>query len=131
MSEPSSGSRCLIVADGDVLVRNALSTYLRECGYHVIDAATSDEVMTALNEAAVMVEVVLADAELAGSLNAFALRLWIRQHHPDVETVLAGNVDAAAKAAGDLCDDGPHLSRPYKAEAVAAHIRRLLARARK
>lgn len=131
MSEPSSGPHCLIVADGDVLVRNALAAYLRECGYHVIDAATSDEVMTALNEAAVAVDFILADAELSGSLNAFALRLWIRQNHPDVETILAGNVDAAAKAAGKLCDDGPHLSRPYEPEAVAAHIKRLLARARK
>ena len=131
MSEPISGPHRLIVADGDVLVRNALSTYLRECGYHVIDAATSDEVMTALNEAAVAVDFILADAELSGSLNAFALRLWISQHHPDVETILAGNVDAAAKAAGKLCDDGPHLSRPYEPEAVAAHIKRLLAKARK
>jgi DNA-binding NtrC family response regulator len=131
MPESGSGPRCLIVADGDVLVRNALSDYLRACGYHVIDAATSDEVMTALDEAAVAVDVILADAELAGSLNAFSLRLWVKQHHPHVDTVLAGNVDAAARAAGDLCDDGPHLSRPYEPEAVAAHIKRLLARARK
>ena len=39
-----------------------------------------------------------------------------------LEIVLAGNVSAAAKAAGDLCDDGPHLKRPYDPQAVLNHL---------
>jgi len=50
---------------------------------------------------------------------------------PAVAVVLAGNVDAAAKAAGKLCDEGPHLKRPYEAKKVVAHIMRLLAASRR
>jgi len=131
MAEELPDPQCLIVADADVLVRNALSEYLRHCGYKVFEAATSDEVMVALEEGAAKIDALLADAELSGKFNAFELRLWVRDHHPDVEIVLAGNIDSAAKAAGHLCDEGPHLQRPYDPESVAAHIKRLLAATRR
>ena len=114
-----------------MIVRNVLSDYLRQCGYKVIDAASADEVMAILDDGSATVTAMLCDADLGGTMNAFALRVWMRQHWPDVHVVLAGNVHAAAKAAGDFCDEGPHLKRPYDPQAVLAHIRRLLATARK
>lgn len=131
MAEELPSPQCLIVADADVLIRNALAEYLRQCGYKVFEAATSDEVIVALEEGAVTIDALLADAELTGRYNAFELRIWVRDHHPDVEIVLAGNIDAAARAAGGLCDEGPHLRRPYDPESVAAHIKRLLAATRR
>jgi DNA-binding NtrC family response regulator len=129
MANGSTEPQCLIVADGDVLIRNALAEYLRQCGYKVIEAASSDEVMTALRLGTTEVETVISDAELAGSANAFELRIRLREEFPDVTVVLAGSVDAAAKAAGQLCDEGPHLRRPYEPEKVVSHIKRLLAAA--
>ncbi|WP_447763928.1 response regulator [Sphingopyxis panaciterrae] len=131
MADDTPDPQCLIVADADVLIRNALAEYLRHCGYKVLEAATSDEVVIALEEGAMKIDALLADAELAGHYNAFELRIWVRDHHPDVEVVLAGNIDAAAKAAGHLCDEGPHLQRPYDPASVAAHIKRLLAATRR
>jgi CheY-like chemotaxis protein len=131
MAEEFPNPQCLIVADADVLIRNALAEYLRHCGYKVFEAATSDEVVIALEEGALKIDALLADAELAGRYNAFELRIWVRDHYPDVDVVLAGNIDSAAGAAGQLCDDGPHLRRPYDPESVAAHIKRLLAATRR
>lgn len=131
MADEFADAKCLIVADADVLIRNALAEYLRHCGYKVFEAATSDEAIIALEEGAMKIDALLADVELSGRFNAFELRLWVRDHHPDVEVVLAGSVDSAAKAAGQLCDEGPHLQRPYNPESVAAHIKRLLAATRR
>ena len=131
MSRPIADAHCLIVADGDVLIRNALAEYLRHCGYKVIEAASSDEVMTALDLGSAKVDAILADASLPGRFNAFELRLQVKKRLPTVEIVLAGNVNSAAKAAGELCDEGPHLKRPYEAEMVVAHINRLLAASRR
>jgi hypothetical protein len=72
---------------------------------------------------------VLADAELEGDQNAFELRLWVKQHHPQVTVILAGNIDKAANAAGHLCDEGPHLKRPYDLRRLLT-ILRLIAAAR-
>ena len=131
MSKRLEDAQCLIVADGDVLIRSALAEYLRHCGYKVIEAASSDEVMTAVYMGSATVDGILADAGLPGRMNAFALRLEVKNRLPAVPVVLAGNVNAAAKAAGELCDQGPHLKRPYEAEKVVAHIKRLLAASRR
>lgn len=131
MAEEFPEPQCLIVADADVLIRNALAEYLRHCGYKVFEAATSDEVVVAFEEGSMTVDALLTDAELSGRYNAFELRMWAKEHHPDVTVVLAGSVDSAAKAAGQLCDEGPHLRRPYDPENVVLHIKRLLSAARR
>ncbi len=130
MPERRASSECLIVADGEVIIRSALAEYLRHCGYKVFEAATSDEVVTILEGSSSTIDAILADADLSGTMNAFQLRVWAREHHA-IQMVLVGNIDSAAKAAGELCDAGPHLQRPYDPEAVAQHIKRLLASARK
>src|SRR3546814_8800832 len=74
MSDEFPDPHCLIFADGDVLIRNTLAEYVRNCGYKVFEAATSDEVMLALEEGTVKIDALLADAELSGGFNAFELR---------------------------------------------------------
>ncbi len=127
MAERPSEPHCLIVADGEVLIRNALAAYLRECGYKVIEAASSDDIVAVLEDGSTVPHLILSDAVLGGKMNAFELRLWVRARFPDVHVVLAGSVDAAAKAAGHICEEGGHLQKPYDPQAVAHHIKRLLA----
>src|SRR3546814_19661169 len=93
MSDEFPDPHCLIVADGDVLIRNTLAEYVRNCGYKVFEAATSDEVMLALEEGTVKIDALLADAELSGGFNALELRNWVRDHYPGVEIVLSGTKD--------------------------------------
>jgi DNA-binding NtrC family response regulator len=131
MEQSAAKTTCIVVADSEVIVRNVISDYLRHCGYKVIDAANADEVVEILDGASAVISAILSDVDLPGSMNAFALRMLVRQRDPDVHFILAGNVAVAAKAAGELCDEGPHLARPYDPQAVVAHIMRLLATARK
>jgi DNA-binding NtrC family response regulator len=124
-------SDCIIVADSEVIIRNVIADYLRRCGYKVIDAANADEVIMVLESGFATVNAILCDAALAGTMNAFALRLSVRERWPDIHVILAGNVTAAAQAAGQLCEEGPHLARPYDPQTVLSHIKRLLGIARK
>jgi CheY-like chemotaxis protein len=109
-----------------VLVRHAIADYLRQCGYVVVEASTTDEAMIVLSDSDLNVEAVLCDAEAPGSTNAFQFRTWAVQHHQDVEVALAGSVDAAASKAAELCEEGPHLGRPYDPQSVLDYIRRLI-----
>ena len=117
----------LLLVDGDVLVRHALAEYLRECGYRVIEAASSDEAVTVLGEASVPVELVLADARCTGSMDGFALARHIREAWPGTDVVLAGSASRATEEAAKLCDEGPGLGRPYDHRLVLDRIKRLLA----
>lgn len=118
----------LLIADSDVLVRHAIADYLRDCGYRVVEAATYDEALMVLGSETFVIDCVLADAQLSGAGNGFALRAWVAEHRPGLPVVLAGSVAAAAQLAGDLCEGGPHLARPYDSQIVIDRIRRLAAR---
>ncbi|MCC6736566.1 MAG: response regulator, partial [Bauldia sp.] len=99
----------LLVADGDVLVRLAIAQYLRDCGYRVVEAATSDEIAAVLDRSEVLVDLVLCDIAIPGGKNGFALSHWMNDAHPDVDLVLVGSDAAAANAAAELCDRGPFM----------------------
>ena len=114
----------VLVVEGDVLVRHAIADYLRHCGYSVVEAASQVEALTVLGEASLSVETVLCDVGLDG----FGLRKWLRDQRPAVDMILAGSVSAAADAAADLCESGPHLARPYDPQGVVDQIRQMRAR---
>ena len=128
MAEPTH--QCILVVDGDVLVRHAISDYLRHCGYAVVEASSIDEATTVLTQEDLGVDAVLCDADAPGTSNAFEFRVWAKQHHQNVHTALAGNIEAAAQKAAELCEQGPHFSRPYDPQSVVDYIRRLLDGAR-
>jgi DNA-binding response OmpR family regulator len=117
---------CILLVEADLLVRSALADYLRECGYHVLEAFDAAEARQLLAHGARQIGVVLADVDAPGE-NGFAFAAWVRSHHAGVRVILAGTVARAAENAGDLCEDGPALSKPYEHHRVLDHIRRLLA----
>jgi len=122
-----SGDPSILVIDGDIISRHAIADYLRHCGYAVVEAATTDEAMTALAEAALGIDVILCDIAAIGERSGFELAQWVRDNRPELEVRLAGTLDGAAKTAADLCETGPHLRRPYEPTAVVDYVRQLRA----
>jgi len=115
---------CVLLVEADVLVRNPLAEYLRDCGYRVLEAASAGEARRLLAAGPHPVDAVLADADAPG---AFALARWTRDGFPAIRLVMAGSPATAAEKAGDLCADGPLLAKPYDPQLVIDRIRRLLA----
>jgi DNA-binding response OmpR family regulator len=117
---------CLILVEPDILIRHPLAEYLRECGYHVLEASTASEARQLLADDATRVDAVLADVDSKDG-SGFALASWVRTNHPSVEVILAGTVAHAAEKAGELCNDGPALTKPYDHKFVLDYIRQRLA----
>ena len=116
----------VLVVEDDILVRMPIAQYLRHCGYIVIEAANADEAMTVLLHRDTAVDVVFTDIEMPGSIDGFGLARWIREHRPELDVFLAGTVPRAVDSAKQLCAEGP-IPKPYDAQTVHNHIRRLLA----
>lgn len=116
---------CVAILDGDVIARHVLAEYLRGCGYRVVEAATSEELLAVLETGAPVVETVLFDLEAPGALSGFVLRHYLRATYPALDLIPAGSLATALKGAEDLCEEGPDLSRPYDSQLVLARIRRL------
>lgn len=118
---------CILIVEADVLVRNPLAEYLRECGYQVQEAFNPTEARQLLGKGSKRIDIVLADVDDVRGENGFALARWIRTHHPSIEVILAGTISMAAAKAGELCEEGPKLSKPYDHRMIADHVRRLQA----
>lgn len=110
--------RTILVADDDVLVRLGLSDYLRACGFKVIEAAGGLEAKTILQKGP-DVDILLADAQLAGDDGGFALAQWVRRYRRNVSVILTGSLTSKAEAALRICD---HPSEPDSAETLLRRI---------
>jgi DNA-binding response OmpR family regulator len=128
MSETvAPAAQTVLVVDAEVLVRMPISAYLRDCGYRVIEAADTDEALVVLQQADHGVVAVLIDIGVSGAMDGFGLARWAREHRQGLNVMLAGTPARAAERAGDLCEQGPDLARPYQPQRVVDRIRRLLA----
>ena len=117
---------CLLLVDAEELVRTPLAHYLRECGYRVLEAINSDEAQRLLSKRSQTIDIVLADIQTLGG-SGFAFAAWARENKPGIKVLLAGTIAAAARTAGDLCDEEQPIRKPYDHQLVLDRIRRLLA----
>jgi CheY-like chemotaxis protein len=118
-----NAAETVLVAESDVFARLVLAQYLRECGYEVLEAATSDDVL-ALFRSGRTIDVLLLDAQISGGLAGFTLTRHIREKFPGTEIVLTFGLVKAAEKAGEICDKGP-LERPYHPQEIVKRIKRL------
>ncbi len=123
--KPTLQDTILLVED-EVLVRMPIAQYLRDCGYKVIEAVNADEAMTVLMHKETVVDIVFSDIEMPGAIDGFGLAKWIREHRAGLDVLLAGTVPRAVDNAKELCEEGP-VPKPYDAQIVHNHIKRLLA----
>ena len=124
-NKPEVQETVLLVED-EVLVRAPIAQYLRDCGYKVIEAANADEAMTLLMHKETVVDIVFSDIEMPGAVDGFGLAKWIREHRPGLDVLLAGTVPRSVENAQQLCEQGS-VPKPYDAQIVHNHIKRLLA----
>ena len=117
---------CVLIVEADILVRHPLAEYLRECGYRVLEARDAAEARPIIEALGASIDIILADAARPG-LGGFELAAWARRLYPDIEMVLAGGVAKAVEKAGDICEEGPALSKPYEHHLVLDRIKRALA----
>lgn len=116
----------VVLIEAEVIVRHALAEYLRECGFHVLEAVNAEEAHEIIDSKGTAVDALLASLDV-GSDKVFALARWVRTNRPDIEVVLAGSIPMTVEKAGDLCQDGPALRKPYDHRTVLDQIRRQLA----
>ncbi len=117
----------LLVVEPDTLVRSPLAEYLRECGYRVVEARTAEEARTLLGSALAPIDIALVDAKGTPEETGFALAHWLRDHHPEIDTILTGAVEGMARKAEEICEEGPSPDPPVDHRILLDRIRRLTA----
>jgi DNA-binding NtrC family response regulator len=111
----------IMVLEPEVLLRMALSEYLRDCGYRVIEGVKVVDVWAVI-QAGVTLNVVFVRAQPDG----FALASKLRQTQPGTDVILYSGVADAVEKSSALCNRGP-TKAPYRPKTVARRIEQLLA----
>jgi CheY-like chemotaxis protein len=123
---PETRIQTVLIVEDEVLVRMVIADYLRECGYHVIEAGSAAEAITVL-ESTEPVDIVFSDVQMPGEMDGFGLATWVRRNQPRLKVLLTSGNSRAANVAGDLCEEGPLEDKPYHPQTILTRIQRLLA----
>jgi CheY-like chemotaxis protein len=125
----SAAPRTILVVDDEVLVRLTIAEYLRECGFHVFEAADGEEAVAILQASDRKVDLVFSDVQMP-RMDGFSLVRWIRDNQASVRVMLtSGNPAMFAAKATELCLDGPMEAKPYDHETLVRRIQAMLERA--
>lgn len=123
--QPAMGPKVLIVED-EVLCRLALGEYLRECGFHVIEAASGVEAQQ-LVLAGLKVDLVFSDITMPGGVDGIDLALWLMVNCESTKVILTSGLPDALMKAQSACNQVlAFVPKPYDYIVVAGKIRELL-----
>ena len=113
----------LLIVEGEILIRLALSNYLQDCGYKVLEASTGDEAVLIIEQGGVTIDLVFSDVRMPGSMDGFGLARWIRENRSGLSIILTSGDEKKTSAAKELCENEPFMAKPYDLKMVVAKIR--------
>jgi DNA-binding NtrC family response regulator len=124
--EDQAAPATVLVVEDELLIRMDIADYLRERGYHVVEAGSGDEAVVAL-KADIGIAVVFTDVSMPGSLDGLGLARWVHRERPGLGVILTSGVARIAPEVQDLLTNGPLMAKPYDHGEVEARIRTALA----
>jgi CheY-like chemotaxis protein len=114
LPDPQERMPTVLVIDDEALIRMAISDYLQECGFKVLEASNAAEALAMIQ---------FSDIRMPGEMDGFGLSKWIRENRPGLPVILTSGDKKKSDAAHELCAQEPFLTKPYDVHIVVGHIR--------
>jgi DNA-binding NtrC family response regulator len=118
--------RTVLVVEDEEGIRICTTEFLRDCGYHVVEAGTVAEAKDVLLRGPV--DLVFSDINMPNRETGFALEKWVRRHFPDIKVLLTSAVPQAVEDTKGLLE--PLISKPYTLSSLERRIERVLCESR-
>jgi CheY-like chemotaxis protein len=109
----------ILVVEDEVMVRLAVSLFLRDADYLVIEAASADEAMRVMNATAA-VALVFSDVTMPGSMDGYGLARWIAVNYPATKVLTTSARSPEPESAPVF------IAKPYPFAALGKVIEALL-----
>jgi CheY-like chemotaxis protein len=125
-TQPVLNRATVLAVDDEGLVRLKLADALRDQGYSVVGAGSGDQAGSSLRGgvlgdlvfSGVLVDLVLTDVRMPGSIDGLALAQPINSEFPEIKVIIAsGHISSAPVGLADGL-----FSKPYDPAAVAGKI---------
>ncbi len=118
---PERCAPAILVVEDEVLIRAAVSEFLRGCGYSVLEAGHAREAMAILGSGAA-VDLVFTDICMPGEMDGIALGRWIDSTRPGLPVFLTSGDPHCRKAAEDFAIGGTFFAKPYDLDELSRRI---------
>ena len=128
--DPAERIPTLLIVDDEALIRVALSNYLQDCGYKVLEASTAAEAISIIEKSEIIIDLVFSDLLMPGSTDGFGLAQWIRTNRPGLPLILTSGDAKKTAFAKELCENEPFMAKPYDLKLVVGKIRATINAAR-
>lgn len=123
--QPAAAPVVLVVED-EMMIRFGVTTYLRDCGFKVVEA-TSGEEAQALILAGLEVDLIFSDINMPG-MDGIALARWLAENNVTAPLVLTSGLQASIEAAQAACENvSVFVSKPYAETKLVEQFRAILA----
>ena len=117
----------ILLVDDDVVARTAVASYLRECGFQVMESDTEADGKKLLESKPSAFDIAICATSEASAASRLEFARWLRAKHPHIRVLVAASIAKTAQLAADICEEGPHLRKPYEHQALLDWIKRLRA----
>lgn len=125
-SDPQDRIPTILIVDDEVLIRAAVSDFLQECGFKIVEAANAAEAIAIIRQVPVKIDLVFSDVRMPGEMDGIGLAKWVRENHSDTPVFLASGDVGKTNAANRLCAEQPFFAKPYNLDLVGSKIREAL-----
>jgi CheY-like chemotaxis protein len=109
----------ILIVEDDPVLRFVLAEFLRSENHDVMEAASADEAVEILSSAAV-VDLLITDVEMPGSMDGLALARRVRANRPSLPVIVVSGWGALPDLRG--LGLSAFFRKPYDLDNVAAHI---------
>ena len=121
-NDPEPEAARILVVEDEVFIRMDVAERLREAGYTVVEAVNADEAQAILSSS-VMIDLVLTDVRMPGSMDGAELAKQIKHANPSVKVIVASGHAVASKAQGSA---DAFFTKPYDFDGLLRKVQQLL-----
>jgi CheY-like chemotaxis protein len=112
--------KIILIVEDEVLIRMVVADYLRDWGYHVLEAGSADEALEYLRMFD-QIDLMFSDVRMPGSMEELELAQQVRQLYPELPVILA----SGHLSPGDA-GETPLFTKPYDLGEIAKTVHDLL-----
>lgn len=124
--ELPTGTERILVVDDEHELLDVAETYLHELGYQVLTASDAESALATLAETP-DIDLLFSDIVMPGDMNGIELARQACRRHPGLKVLLTSGFPRQALENRDGHHIGhPLLRKPYRKEALAIEVRRVL-----
>jgi len=127
VDDQSGGSETILLVEDNKMVRDTVAAQLKSLGYQVVEAASGDLAVAALERSADSIRLILSDVVMPGKLDGYGLAQYAQERWPGIRVLLMSGYVGDRVSGQDLGAHAPRLlAKPYRKAELARALRELL-----